>query len=250
MVDIDIDTLGQYFDHTVLKSDATIKDIDNLIDEAIKYKFKSVCVNSYYVKHCYNRLKDTNVKVCAVVGFPLGTNVTKAKVFETVCCIEDGATEIDMVLNVGLFKSGHLDEVKEDLESVINECHSRNAIVKVILETCLLNAEEIKTASQISLQCGADFIKTSTGFNSSGASIEAVEIMTKVAHPLNKFVKASGGIRDGVTALTYIGLGADRLGTSATVKIYNDILQTLKENPEIKATDKPETASDINSDSY
>ena len=190
-----VSSVSQYFDHTILKSDATINDIDNFINEAIEYKFKSVCVNSYYVKHCYNRLKDSNVLVCSVIGFPLGTCSTQSKVFEACNAIDDGAVEIDMVINVGLLKSGKINEVKADLEAVINACHSKQAICKVILETCLLSPDEIKSASDLSLSAGADYIKTSTGFNASGATPEAVEIMVKLAHDVNKKVKASGGIR-------------------------------------------------------
>lgn len=244
---LEIDRLGSYFDHTVLKADASINDIDTLIDEALRYKFKSVCVNSCYVKHCYDRLKDSGVDVCAVIGFPLGAMCTKAKVFESTCCIDDGANEIDMVINVGLFKSGKFDELKEDIKAVCNTCHARNVIVKVILESCLLNASEIKIASEISINCGADFIKTSTGFNVSGATTEAVEIMLQVANPVNKSVKASGGIRDGRTALTFINLGVDRLGTSATVKIYNEIIEIMK-NPDTTVVDK--NNDNKNGDSY
>ena len=221
---INVSGISKYFDHTILKSDATINDIDNIINEAIKYQFKSVCVNSYYVKHCYNRLKDTDVLVCAVVGFPLGSCSTQSKVFEAITAIDDGGKEIDMVINVGLLKSGKITEVKDDLEAVINACHLKQCICKVILETCLLSPDEIKSASDLSLSAGADYIKTSTGFNTSGATPEAVTLMVKLAHDVNKKVKASGGIRDGITAMKYIKLGADRLGTSATVKIYNDIL--------------------------
>jgi len=232
---INVNGISKYFDHTILKSDATISDIDNIVNEAIQYRFKSVCVNSYYVKHCYNRLKDSDVLVCAVVGFPLGTCSTQSKVFEACTAIDDGAAEIDMVINVGLLKSGKITEVKNDLEAVINACHSKQAICKVILETCLLSPDEIKSASDLSLLAGADYIKTSTGFNTSGASTDAVALMVKLAHDVNKRVKASGGIRDGITAMKYIELGADRLGTSATVKIYNDIINMY--NSDTSATD-------------
>jgi len=160
---IDINKLSSYFDHTVLKADATIDEINNLIDEAIKFQFASVCVNSYYVNYCFNRLKDTNIKVCAVIGFPLGTMSTDAKVYECKYCINKGAKEIDMVINNGLLKSGKITELKNDLESVINLCHSHEVICKVILEICLLSHEQIIQASEISIEAGADYIKTSTG---------------------------------------------------------------------------------------
>ncbi|MCR4947408.1 MAG: deoxyribose-phosphate aldolase [Lachnospiraceae bacterium] len=207
------------FDHTILKADATMADVDKVIDEAIKYKFASVCVNSYYTKHVAERLKGINVNTCTVVGFPLGQMSTRAKVMETACAVEDGADEIDMVINIAALKDGFYDFVKDEIIKVGMACGA-HAKLKVIIETCLLtDAEKIK-ACELAKSAGADFVKTSTGFSTGGATTEDVALMREVVGG-DMGVKASGGIRDLETAASMVMAGADRLGTSATVSIIS-----------------------------
>jgi deoxyribose-phosphate aldolase len=208
--------LSSYIDHTLLKATATKNDIIQLCEEAKKYKFYAVCVNSSYVSLAKSKLKGTNVKVCSVVGFPLGAMSTQAKVAETKQAIKDGADEIDMVINIGLLKSKDFDAVWKDIEAVKN-CLSHH-ILKVILETCYLEELEIIKASELAIQSGADFIKTSTGFGTSGATIHDVKLMKHIATN-NAEVKASGGIKDFKTAIEYINLGVERLGTSSGIAI-------------------------------
>lgn len=210
--------LNKYFDHTLLKPEATGEQIDKICEEAKEYDFYSVCVNSCYVARCYDNLKGTDVKVAAVVGFPLGACTTKSKAFETEEALMDGAKEIDMVLNVGIFKSGDYDYIRDDIKSVVEVAEKYGAIVKVILETCLLDEEEIVEACKLAKESGAKFVKTSTGFNSGGATEKDVALMKKtVGDELQ--VKASGGIRDYETAMNMIEAGADRLGCSASIAI-------------------------------
>lgn len=217
--------LNKYFDHTLLKPEASASQIDKLCDEALEYDFYSVCVNTCYVGRCADRLKGSDVKVAAVVGFPLGACTTATKAFETEEACKDGAGEIDMVLNVGVFKDGDYDYIRDDIYAVVEAAQKYNAIVKVILETCLLSPEEIEEACRLSREAGAHFVKTSTGFNSGGAAVEDVALMKKtVGSDLE--VKASGGIRDYETAMAMIEAGADRIGASASVKImevYNNV---------------------------
>lgn len=208
--------LNTYIDHTLLKSTATKEDIIKLCDEAKQYNFFSVCVNSCYAAFAKDQLKDSDVKVCCVIGFPLGAMSTEAKVAETKIALKDGAHEIDMVLNVGLLKSKDFDAVWKDIEAV-KSCMPNNTL-KVILETCYLEELEIIKASELAIQSGADFIKTSTGFGTGGATIEDVKLMKSVCKSCVK-IKASGGIRDTKTALEYINLGVDRLGTSSGIAI-------------------------------
>lgn len=213
--------LNKYFDHTLLKPEATVADIEKLCDEALKYDFYSVCVNTCYVETAAKYLKNSDVKIAAVIGFPLGACTTPTKVFETeeACCA--GASEIDMVLNVGMFKSGEIDFCQKDIEAVVAAASEYNAIVKVILETCLLSDEEIVKACEISKAAGAHFVKTSTGFNKAGATAHHVKLMKDtVGNDME--VKASGGIRDYKTAMEMIEAGADRLGVSAGVAIMED----------------------------
>lgn len=227
---------NKYFDHTILKADATKADVDVICQEAVRYNFASVCVNSTRTKLVAGMLADTDVKVCTVVGFPLGAMSTLAKQFETVTAIEDGADEIDMVINVGAAKDGDWELVKEDIAQVKEVCaHNtmgRDIILKVIIETCLLTDEEKKKACEVAVEAGADFVKTSTGFSTKGATVADVELMRKTVDAkttqLEKEtgktwnrvkVKASGGIRDYETAKAMIAAGADRLGTSATIAI-------------------------------
>ena len=208
--------LSSYIDHTLLKATATKTDIIQLCEEAKKYKFHAVCINSCYVSLAKTLLKDSDVKVCTVVGFPLGAMSTQAKVVETLQAVKDGADEIDMVINIGLLKSNDFDAVWKDIEAV-KKCLPKH-ILKVILETCYLDDIEIIKASELAIQSGADFIKTSTGFGTSGATIHNVKLMKHVAKNTIK-IKASGGIKDFKTASEYINLGVDRLGTSSGIAI-------------------------------
>lgn len=211
--------LNSYIDHTLLKPTATTNDIIQICDEAKQYKFFSVCVNSSFVMLAKKELQGSNVKVCSVVGFPLGAMSTKAKVEETKQALKDGADEIDMVINIGLLKSKDFDAVWKDIEAVKNEMP--NNVLKVILETCYLEDLEIIKASELAIQSGADFIKTSTGFGNGGATIHDVKLMKCVSEHCNTKIKASGGIRDYKTALQFIELGVERLGVSSGIAIMN-----------------------------
>jgi len=208
--------IASTIDHTLLKADATAAQITTLCDEARQYQFASVCVNSGYVPLAAEQLADSEVKVCSVVGFPLGAMSTEAKVFETEQAIRDGADEIDMVINVGCLKSGLLDAVRGDIAAVRDA--SRGKILKVIFETVLLDDEEIVTLCEICTDVGVDFVKTSTGFGGGGATLEDVALM-KRSIGKNLQVKASGGIRDYATAAAMIDAGATRLGVSAGIAI-------------------------------
>ena len=229
---------SKYFDHTILKADASEEDVNAICLEAMKYNFASVCVNSYRTKQVANLLLDSDIDVCTVVGFPLGAMSTMAKKLETLTAIEDGATEIDMVINVGAVKDGDWEFVKKDIAEVKEVCANntmgRDVVLKVIIETCLLTDEEKVQACEISVEAGADFVKTSTGFSTGGATVEDVALMRKTVDDKTTAmeketgvtrnrvkVKASGGIRDLETAKAMIKAGADRLGTSATVDIIN-----------------------------
>ena len=214
--------LNKYFDHTILKPEATSAQVEKLCKEALEYDFYSVCVNSCYVGTCADLLKGSDVKVCAVVGFPLGACTTATKVFETEEACKDGAREIDMVLNVGVFKDGRYDYIRDDIREVVEAAGKYGAIVKVILETCLLTSEEIAEASKLSIEAGAHFVKTSTGFGSGGAKVEDVALMKETVAAAGLEVKASGGIRDYETVKAMIEAGADRVGASASVQIMEE----------------------------
>lgn len=207
---------SKYFDHTILKADAQKEDIEKICKEAIEYNFASVCVNSYWTGYVAQLLSNSDVSVCTVVGFPLGAMCTKAKAYETSCAVEDGADEIDMVINVGELKAGNLEDVFEDVKAVRGQCEGK--ILKVIIETCYLTEDEKKTACELAVKAKADFVKTSTGFGCGGATVEDVALMKRVVSGKAK-VKASGGIRNRQTAKAMIEAGADRLGTSATIAI-------------------------------
>lgn len=209
--------LSKYIDHTILKATATKADIVKLCQEAITHNFFSVCVNSCFVSLAKAELKNSDVKVCSVIGFPLGAMSTKAKVEETKQALHDGADEIDMVLNIGLLKSHDFDAAFKDIEAVKKVMP--NNTLKVILETCYLDNQEINEASKLAIKAKAEFIKTSTGFGTSGATIEAITIMKEAINNGNTKIKASGGIRDTDTALQYINLGVDRIGTSNGIAI-------------------------------
>lgn len=206
------------FDHTILKADATEAAVAKICAEAKEYGFMSVCVNTYYTAFVAEQLKDSDVKVCTVVGFPLGQMSTKAKALETQCAVEDGADEIDMVLNVAALKDGKYDVVLEDIKAVKAVCGK--ALLKVILETCLLTKEEIVKACELSVEAGADFVKTSTGFSTGGATAEDIALMRKTVGP-DIGVKASGGVRDSKGAIAMVEAGANRIGASATIAILS-----------------------------
>jgi deoxyribose-phosphate aldolase len=210
--------LAKMIDHTLLKPDATQQEIAQLCFEAKKYGFASVCVNPTWVPLCAQLLKDSPVKVCTVIGFPLGATSSETKAFETRTAIEQGATEIDMVINIGALKARDLETVAKDIRGVVNAAHAKNIIVKVIIETALLTDEEKTIASLISKEAGADFVKTSTGFAGGGATVHDVELMRKTVGP-QMGVKASGGVRTYEDAASMIKAGATRIGASAGVKI-------------------------------
>jgi len=210
--------LARMIDHTLLKPDATQKEIEKLCSEAKQYGFASVCINPSYVKRCAAFLRDTDVKVCTVIGFPLGATSSAAKAFETDRAIKDGAREVDMVINVGMLKSGEYEYVEEDILSVVSVAHSFGVLAKVIIETGLLTDEEKVKACILAKHAGADFVKTSTGFAKGGATVGDIALMRKVVGP-ELGVKASGGVRSQEDALALIASGADRIGASASVKI-------------------------------
>lgn len=204
------------FDHTILKADATRDAVKKICGEAREYGFMSVCVNGYYTSFAAQQLKGTDVKVCTVVGFPLGQMATEAKAAEAAIAVRDGADEIDMVINVGALKDGLYDVVENDIREVKKAC--KGALLKVIIETCLLTEEEKIKACELAREAGADFVKTSTGFSTGGAKAEDVALMRQVVGA-EMGVKASGGIRDKETAMAMVEAGASRLGTSQTVAI-------------------------------
>jgi deoxyribose-phosphate aldolase len=212
-------SINKFIDHTLLKATVTKKEIIALCNEAWQYEFFSVCVNSCYVALAKKQLDNSGVKVCSVIGFPLGAMSTQAKVFEAQQAIKDGADEIDMVINIGLLKSKDFNGVWKDIEAVKKIIP--NNTLKVIIETCYLDNLEIIKACELVLQSGADFVKTSTGFGAGGATIDDVKLMKSVVKDTCE-VKASGGIRDYETAKQYIDLGVSRLGVSSGIAIMED----------------------------
>ena len=208
--------LNKYIDHTLLKQDATENQIDCLLSEAREYDFASVCVNPTWVKYAKKGLEGTDVRVCTVVGFPLGATTSAVKAFETQEAIQNGADEIDMVINVGALKSGNLDLVESDIRAVVES--SGDKLVKVIIEACLLTDQEKVVACQLAQKAGADFVKTSTGFSTGGATIADVTLMRETVGP-DMGVKAAGGARSYADALAFVEAGATRIGTSAGVAI-------------------------------
>ncbi|AKD38266.1 deoxyribose-phosphate aldolase [Pasteurella multocida subsp. multocida OH4807] len=211
--------IAQFIDHTALTAEKTEQDILKLCDEAIENKFWSVCINSGYIPLAKEKLAGTDVKICTVVGFPLGANLSSVKAFETHEAIQAGADEIDMVINVGLIKSNKWDAVEADIAAVLTAC--AGTPLKVILETCLLTKEEIVKACEICKQLNVAFVKTSTGFNSGGATVEDVALMKQTVGDIG--VKASGGVRDTETAVAMIKAGATRIGASAGIAIINGL---------------------------
>ena len=224
-------------DHTLLKPDATADQIAQLCYEARKYKFASVCVNPTHVKLCAELLQGTQVKVCTVIGFPLGASAPEVKAFEAQTALKDGATEIDMVLNIGALKAGDLTLVARDIHEVVKVGHAAGAIVKVIIETALLNEEEKVTACLLCKEAGADFVKTSTGFSGGGATVDDVNLMRRVVGP-EMGIKASGGVRDFEDAQNMVKAGATRLGASAGVKIVQGALASNGNGKPTKESNK------------
>jgi deoxyribose-phosphate aldolase len=214
--------IARMIDHTLLKPEATIEEIKKLCDEAKQYHFVSVCVNPSFVKFCADQLKGTDVKVCTVIGFPLGGTLTEIKRAETRRVIEDGAKEIDMVINIGMLKSQEYDYVFNDVQQVVLEAKPKKVVTKVILETCLLSDEEKVKACVICKNAGADYVKTSTGFSKGGATVGDIALMRRVVGGAMG-VKASGGIRSREDADMMIASGADRIGASASVKIVTNV---------------------------
>lgn len=207
---------SKYIDHTLLKPEATQDQIEKLCQEAKQYDFASVCVNPYWVPFCKEELKDSDVKVCTVIGFPLGATSSASKAFETAHAIEQGADEVDMVMNIGELLAGHDQAVQKDIEAVVQAAQGK--IVKVILETCLLNDAQIERACSLCVKAKADFVKTSTGFNSAGANTHVVEVMKQAVKGQAK-VKAAGGVRNQADMDAMIAVGADRIGTSHGIEL-------------------------------
>lgn len=207
---------SKYIDHTLLKPEATQDQIEKLCQEAKQYDFASVCVNPYWVPFCKEELKDSDVKICTVIGFPLGATSSASKAFETAHAIEQGADEVDMVMNIGELLAGHDQAVQKDIEAVVQAAQGK--IVKVILETCLLNDAQIERACSLCVKAKADFVKTSTGFNSAGANTHVVEVMKQAVKGQAK-VKAAGGVRNQADMDAMIAAGADRIGTSHGIEL-------------------------------
>lgn len=203
---------NKMIDHTVLKADTPLETIKRICDEAMEYGFASVCINPCHVAYCADYLKDSDVNVCTVIGFPLGANTSAVKAFETKDAIANGADEIDMVMNIGALKDKNYDLVRDDVKAVVEAVNG--TLVKVILETCLLTEDEIKKACELCVEAKADYVKTSTGFSTRGATIEDVRIMKEAVHGKAK-VKAAGGVRTPEDMVKIVAAGADRIGTSA-----------------------------------
>ncbi len=220
--------LASMIDHTMLKPDATPDQIAQLCFEARKYGFASVCVNPGHVKLCADLLRGSDVKVCTVIGFPLGATSPETKVYETETALRDGATEIDMVINIGALKGGDFTWVARDIRGVVETAHASGSIVKVIIETSLLNNEEKVKACLLAKEADADFVKTSTGFAGGGATVEDVALMRRVVGP-DMGVKASGGVRTFEEAQSMVEAGATRIGASAGIKIVQGAKEDKKE---------------------
>ncbi|MCK3922997.1 deoxyribose-phosphate aldolase [Streptococcus suis] len=210
--------LNKYIDHTILKPETTQEQVEKILAEAKEYDFASVCVNPTWVALAAESLKDSDVKVCTVIGFPLGANTPAVKAFETKDAISNGADEIDMVINIGALKTGNYDLVLEDIKAVVEA--SGDKLVKVIIEACLLTDDEKVKACQLSQEAGADYVKTSTGFSTGGATVADVALMRKSVGP-DMGVKASGGARSYEDAIAFIEAGASRIGASSGVAIMN-----------------------------
>lgn len=209
--------LAKYIDHTLLKPESTRADIARVCEEAKHYNTASVCVNPCWIGFVAEQLKGTDIKPCCVIGFPLGATLPEVKAFETAAAIRDGAKEVDMVINVGALRGAEFETVYEDIKGVVDAAKGK-ALVKVIIETCLLTDEEKVTACKLAKQAGADFVKTSTGFSTGGAKVEDVRLMRETVGP-EMGVKASGGVRSKADAEAMIAAGATRIGASSSKKI-------------------------------
>lgn len=213
--------IARMIDHTVLKADTTEKQIIKLCEEAKEFHFASVCVNPTWVKKSAELLAGTDVKVCTVIGFPLGANTPEVKAFEVTQAIKDGATEVDMVINIGALKDGNNELVERDIKAVVDAAKGQ-ALTKVIIETCLLTDEEKVRACELAVKAGADYVKTSTGFSTGGATKEDIALMRKTVGP-DIGVKASGGVRNAADAEVMIAAGATRIGASAGIEIVKGL---------------------------
>lgn len=213
--------LREYIEQTILKPETTVAQIEALCREAIQYQFLGVCVPPHYVSYAAQLLQNEMVKLVTVVGFPLGYHSTDIKLAETKEVIRNGADEVDMVLNIAAFKSGDIEYVTNDMKALADYCHRFDVLLKVIIETCLLSDEEIIRVCQLAAEAGVDFVKTSTGFSTAGATVHHIQLMRK-SLPEKIKLKASGGIRDKKLALDLIAHGADRLGTSSGVKLVSE----------------------------
>ncbi|NMO78513.1 deoxyribose-phosphate aldolase [Bacillus sp. UniB3] len=216
--------IAKMIDHTLLKADATKEQVVTLCEEAKQYVFASVCVNPTWVKVASELLSGTEVKVCTVIGFPLGATTSATKAFETEDAIKNGATEVDMVINIGALKDKNYDLVKEDIKAVVDAAKGK-ALSKVIIETSLLTNEEKEIACKLAVEAGADFVKTSTGFSTGGATVEDIALMRKTVGP-DVGVKASGGVRSSEDTEKMIAAGATRIGASSGVAIVNGLTST------------------------
>jgi deoxyribose-phosphate aldolase len=208
--------IAAIIDHTLLRADATLEDLDQLCQEAIEYSFATVCVNPVHVRDCVQKLKNNRIPVATVIGFPLGANLIRTKAIETEIALDEGATEFDMVINIGMLKSGNDDFVQEDIKAVVEAAHG--CLVKVIIETALLTESEKIKACRLAKLAGAHFVKTSTGFSKAGATVEDVKLMRATVGS-EMGVKASGGVRTFTEAISMIEAGANRIGTSSGVQI-------------------------------
>lgn len=218
--------IAGWIDHTLLKAQATTDQVSELCREAREYKFASVCLNPVFVPQAAKKLADSGVPVCTVIGFPLGANQTQTKAFEAKTAIEDGAAELDMVIPIGLLKSGDYESVYNDIRTVAETCHENDALLKVIIENCYLERFEKIMACLLVKEADGDYVKTSTGFGSSGATIEDIALMRSVVGDLDEMgVKAAGGIRTWIDARNMIAAGATRIGASSGVKIVNEALK-------------------------
>lgn len=210
---------NQYIDHTLLAPDATEQQVETVVQQAIDNHFHTVMINPYWVAKVHQLLAGTDTKTACVIGFPLGANTTKIKVAEAEDAIANGVDELDMVMNIGEMKSGHEDKVEADIQAVVGAGHAADTVVKVIIETCLLTDDEITRAAKIVAKTGADFVKTSTGFSTGGATVHAVKLMAAAVQGTSTAVKASGGIHTADEAQAMIDAGATRLGVSHSMQI-------------------------------
>ena len=227
--------VARLIDHTILKPEAIRSEVLQICAEALRFGFASVCINPFWVKSAAAELKDSQVKVCTVVGFPLGATTTAAKVAETLSALREGAQEIDMVINIGALRGGERDVVRADVEGVVAASHGHGAVVKVIIETALLTDEQKTFACYLSQQAGADFVKTSTGFSKSGATVADVTLMRRTVGPFMG-VKASGGIRSLADLRNMVAAGATRIGASASVRIMQETAEAASSQQETKAS--------------